>query len=115
MADSHRMARISATRLVTMVAFPDVQILDVTGPLEVFGCASRMLAERSNAAGPAYRVEVVAARAGALTCSSGMRLVAERALGAVRSGIDTLLIAGGIGTAAALRDEALVAWVRAMG
>ncbi len=97
-----------------MVAFPEVQILDVIGPLEVFGAATRLLAERRNAAGPAYRVEILAARAGALRCSSGMRIVAERALRGVRSGIDTLLVAGGIGTAAALRDAGLVAWVRAM-
>jgi transcriptional regulator GlxA family with amidase domain len=97
-----------------MVAFPDVQILDVTGPLEVFGCASRMLAERRSAPHPAYGVEIVASRAGALTCSSGMRIVAERALRAVSGGIDTLLVAGGIGTAAAVRDAGLVRWVRAM-
>ena len=36
---------VPATRHVAMVAFPGVQILDVTGPLEVFGCAARLLAE----------------------------------------------------------------------
>ena len=97
-----------------MVAFPDVQILDVTGPLEVFGCAARMLAERSNAPGPAYRVEIVASRAGAVTCSSGMRIVAERGIRSVAAGVDTLLVAGGIGTAATLRDAALVRWLRAL-
>jgi len=60
MADSPGMPRVSATHSVVMVAFPDVQILDVTGPLEVFGCASRLLAERRNAPHPAYRVEIVA-------------------------------------------------------
>jgi transcriptional regulator GlxA family with amidase domain len=97
-----------------MVAFPDVQILDVTGPLEVFGCASRMLAERENRPAPAYGVEIVATRAGALRCSSGLRIVAERPLRAVRAAVDTLLVAGGVGTAAALRDEGLIRWLRAM-
>ena len=71
------MPRVPATRHVAVVAFPEVQILDVTGPLEVFGCAARLLAERSNAGAPAYRVEILASRAGALTCSSGMRIVAS--------------------------------------
>ena len=46
--------------------------------------------------------------------SSGIRLVAERAVGEVRGGIDTLLVAGGRGTAAALADELLLAWIRRM-
>jgi transcriptional regulator GlxA family with amidase domain len=115
MADSSSMPRIPATRHVAMVAFPEVQILDVTGPLEVFGCATRLLAERSNAGAPAYRVEILASRAGALACSSGMRIVAERGLRSVDGGIDTLLVAGGIGTAAALRDGVLVRWLRDVG
>lgn len=96
-----------------MVVFPDVQILDVMGPLEVFGSASRLLAARANGSIEAYRVEVVATRAGTLRCSSGMRLVADRSLRSVR-GVDTLLVAGGTGTAAALRDAELVRWVRGM-
>ncbi|MCC6850045.1 MAG: hypothetical protein IT294_16190 [Deltaproteobacteria bacterium] len=56
------MARHSAARRIVMGAFPDVQILDVTGPLEVFGCASRLLAARPGGADPAYEVEVVARR-----------------------------------------------------
>ena len=43
MADSRDMPKIPATRAVAMVAFPGVQILDVTGPLEVFASASRLL------------------------------------------------------------------------
>lgn len=93
------------------MAFPDVQLLDVVGPLEAFAIASRLLELRGRP-GPAYRVEVLAARAGTLVASSGVRLVADRALGRVRDGIDTLLVAGGVGTAAAMADEALCAAVR---
>ncbi|MCC6766792.1 MAG: GlxA family transcriptional regulator [Deltaproteobacteria bacterium] len=107
------MSRYPATRRIVMVAFPDVQILDVTGPLEVFGCASRLLAECGGGGAPAYEVEVVARRAGALTCSSGMRIVATRSIRAVRMGVDTLLVAGGRGTAAAVRDPDLLRWLRA--
>jgi transcriptional regulator GlxA family with amidase domain len=114
MADSPLMPVVPATRHVAMVAFPGVQILDVTGPLEVFGSAARLLAGRGGNRKPAYRVEIVASRAGALTCSSGMRLVAERALRSIRTGIDTLLVAGGTGTAEAVRDRALLQWLRAM-
>lgn len=114
MADSPSMPRVPATRRVVMVAFPEVQILDVTGPLEVFGSASRLLAERTKSAPPAYTVEIAASRTGVLTCSSGMQIVATRALRSVGPGVDTLLVAGGAGTEAAVRDAGLVRWLRAV-
>jgi transcriptional regulator GlxA family with amidase domain len=99
------------TRRVAVVAFPDVQVLDVVGPLEAFAIASRLLELRGRTT-PAYAVETVATRAGVVRASSGLGLVAARALRQVRGELDTLLVAGGIGTPAAMRDEALVAALR---
>jgi transcriptional regulator GlxA family with amidase domain len=100
-----------ATRRVAVVAYPDVQVLDVVGPLEVFAIASRLLELRGRAT-PAYAVEAVATQAGVLRTSSGLGLVAARALRQVRGDLDTLLIAGGMGTQAAMRDEVLLAALR---
>ncbi len=102
-------------RRVVLVAFPDVQILDVTGPLEVFSSATREHRERGMAGGPAYTVEVVARTKGPLATSSGVEIVASRALRDVRGGVDTLIVAGGVGTQAAVRDAALVDWIRRTG
>lgn len=96
---------------VAMLAFPQVQILDVTGPLEVFGRAARLLRERGRRG--AYEVEIVAARAGPFDCSSGLRLHAGRSIAAAGR-IDTLLVAGGLGTEAALADPRLTRWLRRM-
>src|SRR5258708_37837563 len=96
---------------VVRLAYPDAQILDVTGPLEVFGRAARWMRDRGLRRDPAYRVEIVAPRAGAFTTSSGVRLVAERAYRAVTSA-DTLLVAGGRGYAAARAQAHLLAWLR---
>jgi transcriptional regulator GlxA family with amidase domain len=105
--------RVAAlTRRVAVVAFPNVQILDVTGPLEVFSVASRLLAASGGRRPPAYAVEVLARTAGTLTASSGLKLAAERSLRQVRGGIDTLLVAGGFGTAAAVGDRTLTSWLR---
>ena len=95
-----------------MVAFPSVQILDVTGPLEVFSRTTRWLRDERVIAHDAYSVEVVAAKRGPLTCSSGVRLIAERSISQVRGRIDTLMIAGGIGANDALADRALIEWIR---
>jgi transcriptional regulator GlxA family with amidase domain len=90
---------------VIVVAFPDVQALDVVGPLEVFAMANRYGAH------PAYATALVSASGQPVTTSSGLSLGTERA--SRREAIDTLLVAGGTGTAAAMADERLIAWLRA--
>jgi transcriptional regulator GlxA family with amidase domain len=98
------------TRRVAVVAFPRVQILDVTGPLEVFARTARLLRDRGRS-DDAYSVAILASKRGPLVASSGLTIVADRAF--ARAGaLDTLLVAGGIGTADAARDRSLVAWLR---
>jgi transcriptional regulator GlxA family with amidase domain len=92
-------------RRVVLVAFPDVQALDVTGPSEVFSLAARL-------SGARYSLELVASEGGPLACSSGVRLVAERALAQTRGRFDTLVVAGGQGVSEAERDEELIGWLR---
>ena len=62
---------------VVMLGFPQAQVLDITGPLEVFARTARWLTEHRGARRPAYAIELVAARAGPLTMSSGLDLVAH--------------------------------------
>jgi hypothetical protein len=54
------------TRHVAVVAFPGAQVLDVTGPLEVFARSARCLAESRRSEPSAYTIEVLAAEAGPL-------------------------------------------------
>jgi len=103
-----------ARRNVVFLAFPDVQVLDVTGPLEVFGRAARLLVERGLRRDLAYSVEIVAATAGPIKTSSGIRIVADRRYRDVRSGVDTLLVAGGRGARPAAQDAALCRWLARM-
>jgi transcriptional regulator GlxA family with amidase domain len=96
---------------VVMVGFPDAQILDITGPLEVFSRASRWLREHASLTTDAYRVELVASAAGPLRTSGGLQLVATRAYPDVHDA-QTLLVAGGIGYRAAAQDDVLLEWLR---
>src|SRR5277367_2013905 len=100
------------TRRIVMLAFPDAQIIDITGPLEVFGRAARLLTDERGWRVPAYTVEIAATRAGPLTTSSGIRVIADRSIATVRGPIDTLLVAGGVGTTDAMRDRELIEWLR---
>jgi transcriptional regulator GlxA family with amidase domain len=91
---------------VIVVAYQDVQALDVVGPVEVFGAANRMSARDH------YEVSVAAPAEGPLVTMSGLVLHADRRVGAVRGHVDTLVVAGGDGTADALRDRSLVDAIR---
>jgi transcriptional regulator GlxA family with amidase domain len=91
-------------RRVLIAAFPGVQMLDITGPMEVFSIATRL--------GHApYELAVVARDEAPLPASSGLRLVPNGGLRNVREA-DTLLIPGGQGTRQALEDEVLIRWIQ---
>jgi transcriptional regulator GlxA family with amidase domain len=92
-----------STRRVVVAVFPGVDLLDVTGPAEVFALAHR---ETGGAAG--YRVELAGPARGEVVTSAGLRLVADLAFDEVDGTLDTLLVPGDqLGSV----DEGLVAWI----
>jgi transcriptional regulator GlxA family with amidase domain len=105
----------SPVRRVVLVAFPDAQVLDVTGPLEVLSNSNRRLDMLQDRRSPRYTIEIAAHEAGPVRTTSGIQLLADRAFRDVRGPIDSLLVAGGDGTRAACRDRALVDFVRRAG
>jgi transcriptional regulator GlxA family with amidase domain len=99
--------RKTPTRTIEIVAFPDVQLLDVTGPLQVFASAN----EISGVSGqpPLYAIRVVA-KASPVVSSSGLAFLA-RGLSSRERPIDTLIVAGGAGVHAASGDKRLISWL----
>ncbi len=96
---------------VAMVTFPGAQILDVTGPLEVFARSARWLRDEGHTRDMCYEIELLAKEPGPIRMSSGLELVAVRALRDAGE-IDTLLVCGGIGAVDAIRDGELIDWIR---
>ena len=94
-----------------MLIYPEAQMLDITGPLEVFARTARWLDEHRYGTPGAYRIELVARRPGPVRCSSGLEIVATRPFADVGA-TDTLLVTGGLGYAQAAADEELLAWLR---
>ena len=94
-------------RRIELLAFPQVQILDVTGPLQVFATANDL----AGSAGPPYAIRVVAQAGGPVASSSGIGLVTEP-FQPRTAGVDTLIVAGGPGVEAAAADAALIDWLR---
>src|SRR6266581_5384935 len=107
-----RHASSAKTRRVAMLAYPDIQILDVTGPLEVFARTSRHLRDLGKRKDDAYSVEIIGLERGAFQASSGLRLYADRSFKDVGRGIDTLLIAGGLGTSRFHKHPGLRRWIQ---
>lgn len=92
---------------VVVVTYHGVQSLDVTGPVEV-------LARGGQLAGTPYEITLVSPDGGPVRASSGIRLHSDAAIAEVRGRLGTLVVAGGEGTADALRDRGLVESVRSL-
>jgi len=88
-------------RRVVFLAVPPVQILDLTGPFEVFArCGG-------------YRVELACSNGtGLVTSSSGLTLAGARPYRNLRGPIDTLMLPGGDGAEEILCDADLLDWLR---
>lgn len=96
-------------RPVEIVAFPDLQLLDVAGPLQVFASANDF--ERQAGRPPPYAIKVVS-RTSPVNTSAGLPIVAAR-LPPPGKPVDTLIIAGGSSVHDACLDKSLLRWLTA--
>lgn len=100
------------THRVVIAVFPDVDLLDVTGPAEVFALADRETGGRAG-----YEVLLAGPKAGAVRTSAGVRLLTDLAFGDTGGRVDTLLVPGAVdmtdeGPVARI-DAEVVAWLAA--
>ncbi len=95
------------TRTVAILAMPGVQLLDVSGPLDVFAEAN------AQAGAGVYRLWVLGTAPGEICSSSGVRIVPDKAIGDIKDElIDTLLIAGTPKAASLTFEPSLLDWLR---
>ena len=87
-----------------MVVFPGFQLLDAAGPIAAFEIAERAVAG-------AYKLRIASCEPGMIASSSGVRWPAE----ALKAGgrVDTMIVVGGEGAREAMRDDELIAILRA--
>jgi len=90
-----------ATRTLGALLYPDFELLDLYGPLEMFGTL-----------GPALRLVTIAEQPGPVKSFQGPSTLAEHGF-ADAPPLDLLLLPGGIGTLAQLGNEALLGFLRA--
>ena len=96
-------------RRIDVLAFNDVQLLDVAGPLQVFATVNDIARTRGLPA--PYLPRVVAPSGASVVASAGLGLLTHP-LPTAQEPSDTLIVAGGSGVHAMSRDVQLVAWLR---
>ncbi|WP_431957286.1 GlxA family transcriptional regulator [Nocardia lijiangensis] len=98
---------------VVIAAFPDVDLLDVTGPAEVFALANREGGGRVH-----YDVRLASPVRGEVRTSAGVRVVTDLGFDEVGATIDTLIVPGAVdcppsGPVARI-DREVVAWIESV-
>ena len=94
------------SKTIAIFACPGVQMLDVSGPLDVFAEANRQSRR------PHYLLQVVGTSTRAIESSSGMRLLPNLSIFDEIKTPHTLLVAGAPGIAAAPVNRSAIEWVR---
>jgi transcriptional regulator GlxA family with amidase domain len=89
-------------RTLGVLLFPGFELLDVFGPLEVFG--NRLMRDD-------YRVLLVAAQAGSVESAQVARAIADHGFDDCPR-LDVLLVPGGMGTRREVENPELLAWLR---
>ncbi|HEX9819793.1 MAG TPA: DJ-1/PfpI family protein [Methylomirabilota bacterium] len=95
---------------VGIVVFPDVEVLDFCGPFEVFSVTRLNEAARREEPSP-FEVLLVAERAGTITTTGGMKVIPDHTLDTCPP-LDILVVPGGWGTRAEIKNERLLAWIK---
>ena len=95
------MTAAARSRTLGAVLYPGFELLDLYGPLEMFGSL-----------GPDVRIVTVAEQAGSVRSAQGPETVAEHGFDACPD-LDLLLLPGGIGTLEQLANEKMLDFLRA--
>lgn len=104
---------IRRNRKIGILIYPDFEIIDLCGPLDVFYYADRALGSE-RASEPGYECVVIAQTKGLVRAKCGLELRATHDCAEIPAGLDTLLVAGGEGAFAACEDESLIDWIKAI-
>lgn len=92
---------------IAVLALPGVQLLDVSGPLDVFAQANL------ESGRDYYALRIVGCEPGPLRSSSGVRLLPDLVAGQTEERFDTLLVAGAPHAQQLRLPPSVMAWLRA--
>ena len=82
-------------RSIGIVAFPGAEVLNITGPHEVFTFANMVLQKEGVSQEAVYPITVMAEKSGPVSTLSGLQIIADQSFSQINKDYDTLLIPGG--------------------
>jgi len=97
-------------RKIGILIFPDAEVLDITGPHEVFSMAVDLQQQRKLS--KPYDIFLIAKNLKPVNMSSGMKLLPDYRLDECRLHLDTLIVPGGESIEQALNDPKLLKWIK---
>lgn len=97
------------TRSIVVLAYDNVLLLDVASTVQAFSTYNTLLASPQQ---PAYSVRVVSPSGGLIQTSAGVPIMSEPLPELRDTEIDTLMVSGGIGRHAAIKDPRMLDWLR---
>jgi transcriptional regulator GlxA family with amidase domain len=97
-------------RQIAILAFPGVQSLDVTGPLEVFAGAQTLI-EATGRTERGYELLILSRDGAPLRTSSGLTIVPHGDFASTPTALDTLILTGGPGSREASADSVTIEWI----
>jgi len=104
---------VARTRRIGFLIYPDFEILDLCGPIDAFVYADRVLRMTGRASEPGYEIRVISTNPGLVRSKCGLEIVAPHGCEERIDGLDTLVVVGGEGMAAACQDQLLTDWLKA--
>lgn len=100
----------SEPRLVVFVVYPDIVLLDLVGPLQVFSHALEALTGRNG-----YKCAVVSVDGGLIPTNTVVSIPSDPVSDLSGRSIHTVVVVGGDGAIPGMRDAKLVASVKSLG
>ncbi len=104
----------TTTRTVALIAYPQVEALDISGPSAVFAGANRVIAAHGSTLPAPYRIEMVAPTLEPIATSDGLQLLPAHRFSTARFAVDTLLVAGSPEIERCATDRTLIRGVLAL-
>src|SRR5690348_3261890 len=95
----------SHARTIGLLAYDDMQALDLAGPLDVFGVANALATGN-----PPYELHVIGLRPGAVRAENGLAVLPACTIEDAPP-LDTLVIPGGVGSRVGNADPRLLDWL----
>lgn len=92
-------------KTVAALGFNNCQVLDLTGPLQVFSSANTALGYQ------AYQLQVIGLNTDPIVTNSGIKILPDAVYSDIQH-VDTLLLSGGRGVFSLLDNQPLIHWVK---